>query len=61
MNKTSAICCLGSANTDYNFVVVEFPKEGETIQADKSFINNGGKVESLIVIYILCEREQIKL
>jgi len=44
MQKSFAICALGSANTDFNFNVVEFPKEGETIQATKSYILNGGKV-----------------
>lgn len=43
MQKSFAICALGSANTDFNFNVVEFPKEGETIQATKSYILNGGK------------------
>lgn len=43
MQQSFAICALGSANTDFNFNVEEFPKEGETIQAVKSYVLGGGK------------------
>ncbi|KAM3135405.1 hypothetical protein pb186bvf_012424 [Paramecium bursaria] len=37
------ICILGSANSDLFLEVQDFPKEGETIAAKKSYIKNGGK------------------
>lgn len=49
----AAICVLGSANCDYNFNVDTFPKEGETIQATKSYILNGGKVKRKLCIVLI--------
>ena len=44
MEKQFQIAVLGSANCDYFFEVTEFPTEGKTIKANKSFTMNGGKV-----------------
>lgn len=41
--KYFPICVIGSANNDQYLIVPKFPSEGETIQANESFIKNGGK------------------
>lgn len=43
MENNFDVVILGSANCDFFFEVEDFPQEGETIQAKKSFILNGGK------------------
>ncbi len=45
MENAIKIACLGSANCDFFLEVKDFPQEGETIQAQKSFTMNGGKVK----------------
>lgn len=50
---SAAIVIIGSANCDYNFNVDTFPKEGETIQATRSYILNGGKVRLKVCIISL--------
>ncbi len=41
--ETHKICVLGSANVDSFVYVKHIPVPGETIQADKYMIANGGK------------------
>ncbi len=45
MQNNFVVCSLGSANADLNFKVEEFPQEGETLNALKSYTLNGGKVK----------------
>lgn len=53
METSGAICVVGSANADFFFHVHEFPKEGETINATRSYNMNGGKVKIPLHSYLL--------
>lgn len=41
--ESSRICILGSANVDYFVYLNHIPVPGETIQAEKVMLANGGK------------------
>jgi ribokinase len=43
MENKKRICILGSANADFFVYVHHIPVPGETIQANKQLVANGGK------------------